>query len=269
MKTRSNFFNLFDVKRFLFLLLFFHPFLAQSDTSRLKNKDLDPAQGLFLRVFKQKEGPNFQKPKIIQRSPTTGISSSVHPHEGVVEAWIWSKSKREYVFYRSFSVCTYTGELGPKTKSRDYQTPEGFYQVTSINEHSQYSKALILNYPNEYDRAQGWTLGKGGPIEIHGGCVSAGCLAMNGEITELVRLAHHAESNDNHPIPVHIFPFPMTDKNLSTAREQGPQKWISFWENLKTVYDEFESSHQVPFVHYNHQRDEYSFSPSFRNYETE
>ncbi len=47
-------------------------------------------------------------------------------------------------------------------------------------------------------------------------------------------------------VPVHVFPFRMTDKNMA-AQESSP--WKAFWTNLKEGYDMFErtkrpSNHQ-------------------------
>lgn len=243
------------------LLFFVHPQSSQAAQKPLP-QDLDPSEGLFFRVFKQKNQADFTSPRNIQRSPTTGVKAAVNLNQGVVEAWVWSKSKNQYVLYQSFRVCNYTGDLGPKTRGLDYQTPEGFYEITSINENSKYTKALVINYPNEYDRAHGWVNGAGGPIEVHGSCISAGCLAMSQDIKSLVDLARRSRKSSEVSIPIHIFPFPMTEENLKIARQKGPKKWISFWENLKQGYDEFENSHLLPESWYNPTQQNYSFTPN-------
>lgn len=44
-------------------------------------------------------------------------------------------------------------------------------------------------------------------------------------------------------LPVHIFPFRMTDENMKTHEED---KWSSFWLNLKEGYDLFELTGEPP-----------------------
>jgi|GEM_PF-6495091 len=245
-------------------LLILSIFIAHLQSSQAAQKslpqDLDPSQGLFFRVFKQKYQADFTSPRNIQRSPTTGVKAAVNLHQGTVEAWVWSKSQNQYVLYQSFPVCNYTGDLGPKTRGLDYQTPEGFYEITSINENSKYTKALVINYPNEHDRAHGWTNGAGGPIEVHGSCISAGCLAMSQDIKTLVDLTRRSRGRSVLSIPIHIFPFPMTEENLKIARQKGPRKWLPFWENLKQGYDDFEKSHLIPESWYNPDQKNYSFT---------
>ena len=44
-------------------------------------------------------------------------------------------------------------------------------------------------------------------------------------------------------VPVHAFPFRMTDTNMT--RHAG-SKWTSFWQNLKQGFDAFEHSNVPP-----------------------
>ena len=57
-------------------------------------------------------------------------------------------------------ICVYpvlgaSGVLGPKLKEGDRQVPEGVYRVPELNPNSDFHLSLRLDYPNEFDRAQG------------------------------------------------------------------------------------------------------------------
>jgi murein L,D-transpeptidase YafK len=54
-----------------------------------------------------------------------------------------------------------------------------------------------------------------------------------------------ALDNGEQRIPVHVFPFHMTEHNLA-ARKGG--KWDDFWADLKKGYDMFQASHLPPVV---------------------
>ncbi len=45
-----------------------------------------------------------------------------------------------YTHLKSYPICNYSGELGPKLKEGDGQAPEGFYEITkeSLNPNSNY-----------------------------------------------------------------------------------------------------------------------------------
>src|SRR5262249_14157495 len=47
-----------------------------------------------------------------------------------VELWMPGKDGR-YQLLKSYPVCTYTGNLGPKHDAEDKQAPEGFYTIQS------------------------------------------------------------------------------------------------------------------------------------------
>jgi murein L,D-transpeptidase YafK len=59
-------------------------------------------------------------------------------------------------------------------------------------------------------------------------------------------LAVCAKSSGQKEIPVHIFPFHMTEKNLRMAihTNLGKSQQL-FWENLKTVYSYFVENQKV------------------------
>ena len=79
--------------------------------------------------------------------------------------------------FRSYTVCAFSGKVGPKRKEGDGQTPEGFYTVvpSAFNPRSSYRLSFNLGYPNRYDKLKQRS---GGMVMVHGYCASIGCLAM-------------------------------------------------------------------------------------------
>jgi murein L,D-transpeptidase YafK len=164
---------------------------------------------------------------------------------GSAEVYIMN-SNGKYVLMRSFPVSTYSGVLGPKVREGDDQTPEGFYDFSegshdrdskpNIRNTSQYRAALWIDYPNGYDREHGHT---GGDIEMHGCYKSGGCLAMGSHIDDIYTLVDAALKNGQKKVPLHIFPFPLTDANLAKIPDSSPLK--RFWKGLQPGYDSFQS----------------------------
>ncbi|MCB2182128.1 MAG: murein L,D-transpeptidase [Desulfobulbaceae bacterium] len=159
------------------------------------------------------------------------------------ELEIWVKGKNKYELFKTYDICSFSGELGPKQREGDLQSPEGFYLVegSQLNPFSRFHLSFNLGYPNQYDRIHGRT---GSALMVHGSCVSAGCFAMTDPIVEeIYTLAEAALKNGQPFFKVHIFPFRMTADNM--ARHKNSQ-WINFWKNLKEGYDYFEKNNQPP-----------------------
>jgi len=153
------------------------------------------------------------------------------------ELEVWVKSGQQYRLYKTFSICTWSGELGPKLKEGDGQSPEGFYSVAraQMKPDSQYHLAFNLGYPNAFDRANGRT---GSFLMVHGKCASIGCYAMTDRgIEEIWLLADEALKGGQTAFQVHLYPFRMTDANL---RRHAQTRWSDFWSDLKPGYDLFE-----------------------------
>lgn len=150
-----------------------------------------------------------------------------------------------YRLLKSWETCTWSGDLGPKLKEGDGQSPEGFYFVrpSQLNPNSSYHLSFNLGFPNAYDRAHGRT---GSFLMVHGDCVSIGCYAMtDAGIEEIYALVEQAFANGQDFVRVHAFPFPMTDKNLQ-AVAGDPN--VAFWENLRDGWDWFERERRPPNV---------------------
>jgi murein L,D-transpeptidase YafK len=59
---------------------------------------------------------------------------------------VWIKSGDQFKLFNTYTICTYSGKLGPKTKQGDHQAPEGFYNVYpgSLNPYSKYHLSFNL-----------------------------------------------------------------------------------------------------------------------------
>lgn len=157
---------------------------------------------------------------------------------------VYAKTKKETSYRKllSYSICSRSGQLGPKRKQGDGQVPEGFYHIDRFNPKSNFYLSLGLNYPNLSDKRKSKESNLGGDIFIHGSCVTIGCLPMTDDyIKELYLLAVYAKNNGQNKIPVYIFPFKMTAQNMADylAKYKENKALISFWNNLKMGYDMF------------------------------
>lgn len=178
--------------------------------------------------------------RIIKSTSTTNRRIS----DGVLEIYLQGADGK-YSLFKTKDICAASGTLGPKTKTGDNQSPEGFYYITTarFNPWSSYHLSLNLGYPNTYDRAHGYT---GAFLMIHGNCVSIGCYAMtDAGIEEIYTLASAANKNGQKIIRVHSFPFPMSTENLEKVKAN---KHHDFWQNLKQGWDWFEENDVPPNV---------------------
>lgn len=167
----------------------------------------------------------------------------IFKEESMLEVWI--KPEHEYVLFKKYPICAYSGHLGPKLKEGDKQAPEGFYSVKTnqLNPNSSYHLSFNLGYPNKYDRAHGRT---GSYLMVHGECVSIGCYAMtNPKIEEIYKLVEEALKSGQTSVPVHAFPFYMGDTNMAEHEES---RWYEFWMELKEGYDYFEAEKLPPSI---------------------
>jgi len=158
---------------------------------------------------------------------------------------VWLKADSDFKRFAKYEICYFSGKLGPKRREGDLQVPEGFYGVgpKAMNPWSTYHLSFNVGYPNRFDRNHGYT---GSLIMIHGNCVSIGCIAMTDPIIEKIyALVEAALLAGQKEVPVHIFPFPLTQAKLETHGEHPEQK---FWLALKPGYDYFQKHRKIPKV---------------------
>ncbi|PVE26180.1 hypothetical protein DC522_02490 [Microvirga sp. KLBC 81] len=154
------------------------------------------------------------------------------------ELEVWKRgSNGKYALLKTYPICRWSGQLGPKTREGDRQVPEGFYTVTpaQMNPNSAYYLSFDTGYPNVYDRSLGRN---GGDIMVHGSCTSRGCFAMTDQnVAEIYAIAREAFASGQRAFQFQSYPFRMTAENLAKHR-LDPN--IAFWKNLKEGSDTFE-----------------------------
>lgn len=156
--------------------------------------------------------------------------------ESELEVWKQRDDGRFHHF-KSYPICNWSGDLGPKMREGDKQAPEGFYTVSQpqMNPNSQFHLAFNMGYPNAYDRVHGRT---GAHLMVHGDCRSAGCYAMTDALVEeIYAIAREAFKGGQEKFEVHAYPFRMTPENM---QRHAKHRAMPFWRTLKEGYDSFE-----------------------------
>ena len=175
----------------------------------------------------------------------------VFKKEALMEVWAADKNKSVYSLFKTYKICSSSGDLGPKRKAGDGQVPEGFYRVEGFNPASNFYLSLKVNYPNESDRILSNAKKPGGDIFIHGNCVTIGCIPVTDDkIKEVYLLAVEAKNAGQKIIPVHIFPCRMDSSGMKYLLKEysKQQSLLSFWKNLQQGFDFFEKEKRVPEV---------------------
>jgi murein L,D-transpeptidase YafK len=180
-------------------------------------KDMDLQSPILIRLFKQ---------------------------EAELEVWKQDRSGK-FALLKTYPICRWSGDLGPKVREGDRQAPEGFYEITpaQMNPRSAYYLSFNTGFPNAYDRALGRT---GSELMVHGDCSSRGCYAMTDEqIAEIYALGRESFFGGQKAFQFGAFPFRMTPVNMAKHRN-NPN--MAFWKMIKEGYDHFEVTRQQPKV---------------------
>jgi len=167
-----------------------------------------------------------------------------YKQEAEMEVWKRASDGR-YALLKTYPICRWSGQLGPKVREGDRQAPEGFYTITpaQMNPDSAYFLSFDTGFPNAYDRQLGRT---GSLLMVHGSCSSSGCFAMTDQnIAEIYAIAREAFAGGQRAFQFQSYPFRMTARNLAEHR-LDPN--IGFWKNLKEGSDTFEVTHEEPRV---------------------
>jgi murein L,D-transpeptidase YafK len=185
--------------------------------SEMSEKDMDLQSPILVRLFKQ---------------------------EAELEVWKQDRSGR-FALLKTYPICRWSGDLGPKTREGDRQAPEGFYSISpaQMNPQSAYYLSFNTGYPNAYDKALGHT---GSQLMVHGDCSSRGCYAMTDEqIAEIYSLGRESFFGGQRAFQLQAYPFRMTPINMAKHRN-NPN--MPFWKMIKEGYDHFEVTRQEPKV---------------------
>jgi murein L,D-transpeptidase YafK len=180
-------------------------------------KDMDLQSPILIRLFKQ---------------------------EAELEVWKQTRSGK-FALLKTYPICRWSGDLGPKVREGDRQAPEGFYSISpaQMNAQSAYYLSFNTGYPNAYDRSLGHT---GSELMVHGDCSSRGCYAMTDEqIAEIYSLGRESFFGGQRAFQFQAYPFKMTAVNMAKHRN-NPN--MPFWRMIKEGYDHFEITHQEPKV---------------------
>ena len=180
-------------------------------------KDMDLQSPMLVRIFKQ---------------------------EAELEVWKQDRTGR-FALLKTYPICRWSGDLGPKVKEGDRQAPEGFYSISPAQMNPQSSFYLSFNtgYPNAFDKALGRT---GSQLMVHGDCSSRGCYAMTDEqIAEIYSLGRESFFGGQRAFQLQAYPFKMTPVNMAKHRN-NPN--MPFWKMIKQGWDHFEVTRQEPKV---------------------
>ena len=142
----------------------------------------------------------------------------VFKEEAEIEVWKQDAAGR-FQLLKTYPICRWSGDLGPKFWEGDGQTPEGFYRVApgQMNPHSNYYLAINIGFPNSFDKANNRD---GSLLMIHGDCRSAGCYAMTDEqISEIYSLALDSFQGDRPSFQIQAYPFRLTPGESGAAPE--------------------------------------------------
>jgi murein L,D-transpeptidase YafK len=202
------------------------------DAPQLPEKATRELSPELLSLLRQKKMP--------KHSP---IILRIFKEEAELEVWK-QDTTGHFQILKTYPICRWSGDLGPKMHEGDRQTPEGFYTITHelLNPNSNYYLAINTGFPNSFDKANARD---GTFLMIHGDCSSSGCFAMTDEqIAEIYSLAR--DSLLGRPsFQVQAYPFRMTPANLARHRT-SPH--MAFWKMLKIGNDHFEATHLQPKV---------------------
>src|SRR5580692_417934 len=184
------------------------------------------------------------KMEALDTTPSSPTVIRTYKKEAELEIWKM-KSDGQYALLKTYPMCRWSGQLGPKLREGDRQVPEGLYTITpgQMNPNSAYYLSFNVGYPNAFDRAWDRT---GGTIMVHGICSSAGCYSMTDEqIAEIYAIARESFNGGQREIQMQSYPFKMTAENLAKHR-LDPN--IDFWKQLKNGSDHFEVTKSEPAV---------------------
>ena len=189
-------------------------------------------------------------PQTVALMQTKGMQQSdpilIRAYKKEAEMEVWKRGgDGRYALLKTYPICRWSGQLGPKTREGDRQAPEGFYTITPglMNPNSSYYLSFDTGFPNAVDRANGRT---GKYLMVHGTCSSAGCFAMtDATIAEIYAMAREAFIGGQRSFQFQSYPFRMTAENMAKFRNDPN---IGFWQNLKEGSDYFEALREEPKI---------------------
>jgi len=166
--------------------------------------------------------------------------------EQVLEIWAKDRVKTDkFKLVKTYQLCVNTNP--DNLRGIDLLVPESFYYIKYFHPANPYFIRLEINFPNESDKKRGRS---GGDIAIHGGCYSTYCSPFtDDDIKEIYIFAVEAKSKGQKKVPVHNFPFRMTDENTEKYKNDpryiNNAKKIFNRDNMKYGFQYFEKHKQL------------------------
>lgn len=111
--------------------------------------------------------------------PTTVVLVGLKK-EKILEVWAGDDPER-FCPVKSYRILDISGQPGPKLRQGDNQVPEGAYRISALNPNSKFGLSMVLDYPNEADRARARADGRsnlGGNVTINSGKSSTSSLPV-------------------------------------------------------------------------------------------
>ena len=154
---------------------------------------------------------------------TKGMSKNdpilIRSYKKEAEMEVWKRgSNGRYALLKTYPICRWSGQLGPKTREGDRQAPEGFYTVTpaQMNPNSAYYLSFDTGYPERLRplarphrrRPDGARLVLVARLLRHDGR----------EIAEIYAIAREALAGGQRGFQFQSYPFRMTAENLAQHR---------------------------------------------------
>lgn len=185
-----------------------------------------------------------------------------YKYELILQLWVKPhNAPSEYVHIKSFDITDpNVSILGPKSRYGDQLTPEGIYQLEFYPSlrWSDFYLAFRINYPNQHDltRRQYWQIKEksGGDINIHGSCVSIGCIPIgNPDIIELFLLIRENQKQGN-SVNMHIYPLMFDQDYAATVIKSSTKNKTQlgdFWQSLRKVYNHISRYQKIPQIFIN------------------
>src|SRR5262249_19202305 len=99
--------------------------LSERMMSSLQEKQMDKDSPILVRIFKEE-----------------------------AELEVWKQNRQgQFAILKTYPICRWSGDLGPKVREGDRQAPEGFYNIGpgQMNPNSNYYLAFNTGYPNSFD----------------------------------------------------------------------------------------------------------------------
>lgn len=174
-----------------------------------------------------------------------------------LQIWIKEKnSNSKFLPLTSFKITDSSVAIpGPKSEYGDRLAPEGYYTMEYYPSFrwSDFYLAFRVSYPNEADliRRRYWGISNksGGDINIHGNCISIGCIPIgNPDMEELFFLIRANQKNGSN-INVLLLPFDFKKIGLHDLTEDaynGNKKLYAFWQSLEKIDRFFQDTGMIP-----------------------